>query len=99
AMTPYLSLKDALVASDDAQALIQARAMVTSWNALSVMPQAEDEHEHWSTLKQAVSRGASATVSATDLESRRAAFETLSDALITVLDRYGVTGTTLYKQF
>jgi len=99
AMIPYLSLKDALVASDDAQALSQARAMVTSWNALDVLPQAEDEHEHWSTLKQAVSRGASATVSATDLESRRAAFETLSDALITVLDRYGVAGTTLFKQY
>jgi Cu(I)/Ag(I) efflux system membrane fusion protein len=99
ALTPYLDIKDALVESDDTKALNQARAMVTSWNALAVMPQADDEHENWATLKQAVSKGASATVSATDLESRRAAFETLSDALITVLDRYGVTGTTLYKQF
>lgn len=99
AVKPYLELKDALVASDDVAAATKARAVVSAWDRLGALPESEDEREMWNTMKTAVLAGARSTAASTDLEKRRADFETLSNALIALIDRYGVTGTSLYKQY
>jgi membrane fusion protein, copper/silver efflux system len=99
ALKPYLELKDALVASDNGLAATKARDVVTAWERLSTEPQIEDELEMWNMMKLTVLHGARKTASSSDLEKRRADFETLSDALISLVDRYGVTGTTLFKQY
>jgi membrane fusion protein, copper/silver efflux system len=99
AVKPYLDLKDALVASDNGLAATKAREVVTAWERFTTNPQNEDELEMWSTMKSSVLNGARRTASSTDLEKRRADFEILSDALIALIDRYGISGTTLYKQY
>ena len=99
AITPYLELKDALVASDDVLAASKAKDVVAAWERLATVPQSEDELEMWNTMKSTVLNGARKSASSTDLEKRRADFEILSNALVSLLDRYGVTGTTLYKQY
>lgn len=99
AVKPYLELKDALVASDDVSAATKAREVASTWERLSVNPQVDEERDMWNSMKAAVLSGARSTAGSTDLEKRRADFETLSNALIALIDRYGVTGTTLYKQF
>ena len=99
AVKPYLALKDALVASDDAAAVAWAGEVVTAWERLSASPQVEDEREVWNALKAAVLGGARSTAASANLDRRRADFETLSLALIALIDRYGVSGTTLYKQY
>jgi Cu(I)/Ag(I) efflux system membrane fusion protein len=98
-MKPYLDLKDALVASDDQAAATHAREVVTAWERFAVIPQDNDEKDMFAGMKSSVLNGAKGTVSAGDLEKRRADFEVLSNALIALIDRYGVTGTTLYKQY
>jgi len=99
ALKPYLELKDALVASDNAVGATKARDVLATWERLAINPQNDDELEMWNTMKTAVLNGARRTANSTDLEKRRADFEILSDALIALIDRYGVTGTTLYKQY
>jgi len=99
AVKPYLELKDALVASDNAVAATKARDVLATWERLTTNPQNDDELEMWNTMKSSVINGARRAASSTDLERRRADFEILSDALIALIDRYGVTGTTLYKQY
>ncbi len=98
-MKPYLDLKDALVASDDPVAANMAREVVNAWQRFSTSPQSEEERDMFNTMKAAVLGGARSTAGATDLENRRVHFETLSNALIALIDRYGITGTTLYKQY
>lgn len=99
AVKPYLELKDALVASDNAVATTKARDVLATWDRLSTNPQNDDELEMWNTMKLSVINGARRTASSTDLDKRRADFEILSNALIALIDRYGVQGTALYKQY
>lgn len=99
AIQPYLSLKDALVTSDDPKAAQQAQGVLKSWQGFSKEPIDKEERAQWTSFKSKVISGATATVKSSNLENRRAAFEQLSDALIAILDRYGVAGTTLYKQY
>lgn len=98
-MKPYLDLKDALVASDDALAASKAKDVIAAWERFATTPQNEEEKDMFNMMKMAVMGGARSTASATVLEKRRADFETLSNALIALIDRYGISGTTLYKQF
>jgi membrane fusion protein, copper/silver efflux system len=99
AIQPYLALKDALVASDDVKAAQQAQDVLKLWQNFSKEPTDQDEKGQWPGFKSKVVNAASATVKSSSLESRRAAFEQLSDAIIALLDRYGVSGTPLYKQY
>ncbi len=96
---PYLLLKDALVASDDASASTYAQQVLKTWQDFTVDPVNVDERAQWVTIKNKVISGANAMVKSSNLENRRAAFEQLSDALIVLVDRYGVSGKTLYKQY
>lgn len=98
-MKPYLDLKDALVASDDALAASKAKDVIATWERFTTTPQNEEEKDMFNMMKMAVMGGARSTASATVLEKRRADFETLSNALIALIDRYGISDTTLYKQF
>jgi Cu(I)/Ag(I) efflux system membrane fusion protein len=95
----YLSLKDALVASDDAKAATHAQNVLKIWQSFSKEPTNQEEIQQWAGLKSKVTNAASATAKSTNLDNRRAAFEQLSNALIAMIDRYGITETTLYKQY
>lgn len=98
-MKPYLDLKDALVASDDALAASKAKDVIAAWERFATTPQNEEEKDMFNMMKMAVMGGARSTAGAADLEKRRANFETLSNALIALIDRYGISGNTLYKQY
>jgi Cu(I)/Ag(I) efflux system membrane fusion protein len=99
ALEPYIKLKDALVASDDAQAATHAQNVFKTWQTVSKEPADDEEKGQWQALKARIINAASSTVKSSGLENRRASFEQLSDALIALLDRYGVSGTSFYKQY
>lgn len=99
AVEPYLSLKDALVASDDPGARAAAEELAKTWENVAFSPSESAEAAMWTQLRDQMHAAAQATAQAADLATRRSAFQTLSNAAIALLDRYGVAGGVLYKQY
>jgi Cu(I)/Ag(I) efflux system membrane fusion protein len=94
----YLATKDALVASDAAQASLGAANIISRLQEIDASSLAEEAQQKWTTHKDALQRAAETLQAAEKLDEKRTHFETLSQTMYTVVQDFG-SETTLYKEY
>jgi len=88
----YNQLKDALVASDSALAVIGANAVLTNLNKvdMGLLTQAE-AHQVWMNEKPLLTKALNELVKSTALESQRALFLQISNNMINLIENFGTS--------
>lgn len=95
----YLSLKDALVASNSENANQKANELLERLTAMdATLLQSSKNKAQWKSDKVALLNPVQSFNTALDLETQRLAFKKMALPLLTVVERYGA-GETLYYQF
>jgi membrane fusion protein, copper/silver efflux system len=94
----YLPLKDALVASDPAQAQTEAQGLLDQLSQLDMAPLQGDLHDYWMTQARALKGHAEAIAGNEALAVQRDQFSFLSAALIETVQVMGLIGDSLYVQ-
>lgn len=97
-MEDYLSLKDALVASDQAQAKAVAHQLQASLQKIDMKLVQGEVHEYWMPKARALNDHTVALTQAEDLSIQREQFSFLSATLIEVVQVMGVQGIQLFVQ-
>lgn len=98
AVEDYLSLKDALVASDQAQAKAVAHQLQASLQKIDMKLVQGEVHEYWMPKASALNDYTVALTQAEDLSVQREQFSFLSATLIEVVQVMGVQGIQLFVQ-
>jgi Cu(I)/Ag(I) efflux system membrane fusion protein len=94
----YFALKDVLVATKADSAAIQAAALTASLEAWTVEGLSAEADSVWSANRSVVLEKAAAITGLTDVEAQRFEFESLSMAMIEVVEAFGPLSNTLYRQ-
>jgi Cu(I)/Ag(I) efflux system membrane fusion protein len=94
----YLDLKDALVATNADSAKLGASALVASLSAWTVDSLSTEADSIWTSNKDVIVARANAIVALTDVEAQRMDFESLSMAMINVVEAFGPLSTAVYRQ-
>jgi Cu(I)/Ag(I) efflux system membrane fusion protein len=94
----YLSLKDALVASDTTQASAKAGDLLNSLNKIDSAAFSGEAAQKWSGYKNSLSRAAQTIQASQKVEQQRVRFEDLSATMYDMVNDFG-SQTTLYKQY
>lgn len=94
----YFLLKDALVATKADSAAIQAKALTASIEAWSADGLSVEADSIWYTNRTVILEKAAAIAALTDVEAQRMHFETLSAAMIDVVEAFGPLSNTVYRQ-
>jgi Cu(I)/Ag(I) efflux system membrane fusion protein len=94
----YLSLKDALVASDTTQASAKAEDLLNALNQMDAATLSGEAAEKWSTYKNSIERSAQTIQASRKVEQQRVRFEDLSVTMYALVNDFGAQ-TTLYKQY
>jgi membrane fusion protein, copper/silver efflux system len=94
----YLSLKNALVASDTTQASAKAGDLLASLNQVDSASLSGEVARKWSGYKNSLSRAAQTVQASQKLDEQRLRFEDLSAAMYAMVNDFG-SQTTLYKQY
>ena len=94
----YLSLKDALVASDTTQASAKAGDLLTTLSQVDSTALSGEVAQKWSTYKNSLSRAAQTVQASQKLDEQRLRFEDLSTTMYAMVNEFG-SETTLYKQY
>lgn len=97
-LTAYFELKDALVASDAAAAAQKAGALKEALANVSDASLAETSRELWNSLKTKLQAAADELAGKTDITEQRAAFLTVSQSMITAVDKLHASPMTVYVQ-
>lgn len=95
----YVSLKDALVASDQTQVNNYTKAAGQTLKSVDMNLLSGPAHHDWMTYAAGLESSLSSIQNAGDLEAQRAAFSTLSDHLYKSIKAYGLEGSTAYYDF
>jgi membrane fusion protein, copper/silver efflux system len=95
----YLELKDAFVESDVQKIRSHIPNVLTKWKELEADQLDSKAKEVWEDISMHLPEIMDKMTKADDIEAQRVYFEDLSDHLIEAVERYGVIGTTLYRQF
>jgi Cu(I)/Ag(I) efflux system membrane fusion protein len=96
--TDYLATKDALVASDSAQANSKVSTLLENISKVEAASLSPDAQQKWQTHQQSLQKAAQQVQSAQGLEAKRTAFEDLSTNMYQLVTDFGTTST-LYKQY
>lgn len=94
----YFELKDALVATNADSAKLGASALVASLSAWAVDGLSTEADSIWTSNKDVIVARANAIVSLTDVEAQRLEFESLSMAMINVVEAFGPLSNAVYRQ-
>ncbi len=94
----YLSLKDALVASDTTQASAKAGDLLATLSQADSTSLSGEIAQKWSTYKNSLSRAAQTVQASQKLDEQRLRFEDLSTTMYAMVNEFG-SETTLYKQY
>jgi Cu(I)/Ag(I) efflux system membrane fusion protein len=97
-LSVYFDLKDALVATDADSAKNAASALITSLNGWVVEGLSAEADSIWSANKSILLARSEAIVGLTDVEAQRMEFETLSMAMIDVVEAFGPLSNAVYRQ-
>ena len=88
----YNQLKDALVASDSALAVIGANAVLTNLNKVDMGLLTQPEaHQVWMTEKPLLTKTLNELIQSTTLESQRALFLQISNNMINLIENFGTS--------
>jgi len=94
----YFALKDVLVATKADSAAIQAAALKASLEAWTVEGLSAEADSVWSANRSVVLEKAATITGLTDVEAQRFEFESLSMAMIEVVEAFGPLANTVYRQ-
>lgn len=94
----YFELKDALVATNADSAKLGASALAASISAWSVDGLSTEADSIWTSNKEVIVARANAIEGLSDVEAQRMEFETLSIAMIHVVEAFGPLSNTVYRQ-
>jgi Cu(I)/Ag(I) efflux system membrane fusion protein len=94
----YLSLKDALVASDTAQASAKAGDLLSTLTRIDSSGFSGEAAQKWSTYRTSLERAAQTIQASQKVEQQRVRFEDLSNTMYAMVNDFG-SKTTLYKQY
>jgi hypothetical protein len=94
----YLNLKDALVATNPDSAKRGASALAASLNAWTVDSLSTEADSIWTSNKEVILARANAIVALRDVEAQRLEFESLSMAMINVVEAFGPLSNAVYRQ-
>lgn len=94
----YFALKDVLVATKADSAAIQAAALKASLEAWTVEGLSAEADSVWSANRSVVLEKAAAITGLTEVEAQRFEFESLSMAMIEVVEAFGPLANTVYRQ-
>lgn len=94
----YLSVKDALVATDSTAAAQKAANFLQVLSATSSPKLGSEAVTYWQTQQKALQAHGALLAAALSIENQRQQFEFLSDAMITTIKVFGVTKDTYYVQ-
>ena len=97
--TAYVSLKEALIASDMAQARSGAEATRQALKNVDMSLLSGPAHQDWMNHAAGLESSLSSIHGAKDLEAQRTAFSALSDHLYKSIKAYGLDGNTAYYDF
>lgn len=95
----YLSLKNALVAGDNAAAGKNAASVQNAVNGVDMKLLSGDAHNTWMDLSGKIGKAASAIASSKDIETQREHFSGISENLYTAVKTFGLMDKTVYRQF
>jgi hypothetical protein len=94
----YFKLKDALVATNADSAKVAASTLITSLNGWEVEGLSAEADSIWSTKKSILLATSESIVGLTDVEAQRMQFESLSMAMIDVVEAFGPLSNAVYRQ-
>ncbi len=97
-LSVYFELKDALVATNADTAKIVASSFITSLNGWTVEGLSAEADSIWSTNKSILLARSEAIVGAADIAAQRMEFESLSMAMIDVVEAFGPLSNAVYRQ-
>ena len=94
----YLSLKDALVATDSEKAKEAANQILDELDKVDMSLVKGDAHNYWMEQQSAVKAHSKKIAASDDIEEQRTQFDFLSQALIKSVKVFGIGESTLYVQ-
>ncbi len=96
----YLKLKDAFVASDEKQVILEAKKVLNSLNSVDMNLLNKQNHILWMKLYKPLKDNLNGMIEMKGIEMKRIHFSSLSDAFTEVLDTFPIqTSTKLYQEF
>jgi Cu(I)/Ag(I) efflux system membrane fusion protein len=96
----YLKLKDAFVASDEKQVILEARKVLNSLNSIDMNLLDSQNHSLWMKLYKPLKDNLKGMIEMKGIKMKRMHFSSLSDAFTKVLDTFTIqTSTKLYQEF
>lgn len=97
-VTTYLTLKDALVATDGKAAKEAANQVLSSLSKVDMSLVNNDAHNYWMEQHEAIKAHSEKITASNDIEEQRKQFDFLSQALIKTTKVFGIGEATLYVQ-
>lgn len=94
----YLDLKDAFVATNADSAKLGASALAESLSAWTVDGLSTEADSIWTSNKDVIMTRANAIAGLGDVEAQRVEFESLSMAMINVVEAFGPLSNAVYRQ-
>ncbi|HRW99314.1 MAG TPA: efflux RND transporter periplasmic adaptor subunit [Cyclobacteriaceae bacterium] len=98
-LAPYLTMKDAFVKTNAAEAAKGADAFSSSLQKVDMKLLKGDTHTAWMQILEPLQSATVAIAKGTDVESQRSSFSTLSDNYVNAIQLFGVSGLDAYYQF
>lgn len=98
-LAPYLTMKDAFVKTNAADAAKGADAFSRSLQKVDMKLLTGDAHIAWMQILEPLQSATVAIAKGTDVESQRSSFSTLSDNYVNAIQLFGVSGLDAYYQF
>lgn len=98
-LAPYLTMKDAFVKTNAAEAAKGADAFSSSLQKVDMKLLKGDAHTAWMQILEPLQSATVAIAKGTDVESQRSSFSTLSDNYVNAIQLFGVSGLDAYYQF
>jgi Cu(I)/Ag(I) efflux system membrane fusion protein len=95
----YIQLKDAMVASDPAQAVIYSEELKTKIEAVDMTQVKGKAHDYWMDINRNFNSHLNKLSNTNDLEEERKQFEFISDLLVKSIKAFGVSRDTYYTQY
>ncbi len=98
-LDPYLALKNALVASEAGQAAAAARQTQQALEKVDMTLVKGEAHQQWMDYLNTMQKALGTIAEEATLETQRAAFASLSEALYQSVQQFDVTGLRAYYQY
>ncbi|MEO7989294.1 MAG: efflux RND transporter periplasmic adaptor subunit [Chryseolinea sp.] len=98
-LTPYLKLKDALVASDTKAAIQESKTFSAALKKVNMNLLKGEAHNNWMEKLNVMEKANTSIQNEVDLEKQRSLFSDLTSALYATIKMYSVNGLHAYYQY